>query len=55
MEQEKLDMLLLDYWLGEPVSEEDQAAIQLWIAQSLEHRKYYEELKQAYNRCLCTW
>ena len=53
MDREKLNIWLVKYWVGEPISEKEKTEIRIWVGESEEHRKYYEELKRAY-RCLCT-
>ena len=53
MDREKLNILLVNFWLGESISEKEKTEIRIWIDESEEHRKYYEELKRAY-KYLCT-
>lgn len=50
MNQEELDIRLLQYWQGEPLSPGEEAEIQAWLDESEEHGLYYEELKRDYLR-----
>lgn len=50
MDKEKLDILLLDFWQGEPLSDEEKQEIQLWLDENEANRCYYKRLIRDYLR-----
>lgn len=49
MDQEKLDIRLLDFWLGESLSDDERQEIRLWLEENA-NRRYYNRLIRAYLR-----
>lgn len=49
MDQEKLDIRLLDFWLGESLSDDERQEIRLWLEDNA-NRRYYNRLIRAYLR-----
>lgn len=50
MEREEIDIILLQYWQGEPLSREEEEELRAWLEESEEHRLYFDELKRDYLR-----
>lgn len=50
MDREKLDILLLDFWQGELLSDEEKQEIRLWLDEDEANRRYYKRLVRDYLR-----
>lgn len=50
MDREKLDILLLDFWQGESLSDEEKQEIRLWLDEDEVNRRYYKRLVRDYLR-----
>lgn len=50
MDREKLDILLLDFWQGESLSDEEKQEIRLWLDEDEANRRYYKRLVRDYLR-----
>lgn len=50
MNREEWDIRLLEYWQGESLSPEEIRAVENWLGEKVENRRYYEDLQRSFLR-----
>ena len=50
MNREEWDIRLLEYWQGKSLSPEEIRAVENWLGEKVENRRYYEDLQRSFLR-----